>query len=556
MRFPQFTCNVSYLLLAMAVIFSDVQNLCAQVVAPPVTLKEGVKTVATDLVTECEASGFTKYTPYENMVSFMEEVQKRSTEMKLASYGKSAAGRDLPYAIFSRPAINQPWEALVSGKPIVVCNANVHGGEKTYRESCLLLLRDLATPGTDANKLLDDLVILVIPSLNPDGFVRNTRGNEWGIDMNRDYMKLEQKALSNLVQNIHHTWHPHLIIDGHNGGSAPYNLCYQAASHAASDLQLTAICDHGIFLAINEEMEKNGYKSFYYSNGSKESWKGGGFEPRISRNYSSMANSIGILFESPPAGQNIEVAVKSGVIGYQAVLEYTAKNSDQVIQVVNNARRDTTKMGMYPKGRSVVVQMKYEAEDFPVTYEVREDGKYITIKDGKIIKKPVATKVRPRPYAYILPPQAKAAIEMLSRHKISVEQLREPVTVDVSAYTLSDIVYQSEYDHAAAVNVKVGKVIQQTKTFPAGSFVVYTSQSMGRVVCHMLEPESNDNVIHWNTMDALLPKSQIERNKEASSKQGSANPRQNRRQDSEPVIPIFKVMERTPLPTKIMTIYG
>ena len=40
--------------------------------------------------------------------------------MLLSSFGRSMEGKLQPYAIFSRPLITQPWEAMVSGKPIVL----------------------------------------------------------------------------------------------------------------------------------------------------------------------------------------------------------------------------------------------------------------------------------------------------------------------------------------------------------------------------------------------------------------------------------------------------
>ena len=91
--------------------------------------------------------------------------------------------RELPYAIFSRPLVSEPWEAWALGRPIVVLAANVHGGERTFREGLLILMRDLATPGSAANALLDEVTIIVAPQINPDGFEaseRGQRGNAWG----------------------------------------------------------------------------------------------------------------------------------------------------------------------------------------------------------------------------------------------------------------------------------------------------------------------------------------------------------------------------------------
>ena len=179
------------------------------------------------LRTQSEVSGFAVYTAYDSMMTYLRDVRASSTDMRLGVYGESREGRVLPYVIFSRPLVSQPWEAAALGRPVVSLNANVHGGERTLRESLLILIRELSTPGTEANALLDDLVILVAPQINPDGFEatpRGTRGNAWGIDMNRDWVKLEQPALTAYARNIIQRWRPHLFVDGHNGGAFPYNL--------------------------------------------------------------------------------------------------------------------------------------------------------------------------------------------------------------------------------------------------------------------------------------------------------------------------------------------
>ena len=202
-----------------------------------------------------EQADFERYTSYEEMWEYLQKVQASSTEMLLSSFGTTIEGREQPYAVFSRPLVTQPWEALASGKPIVVLAANVHGGEKTVRESLLIVTREFATKGTEMNRLLDKMVVLIAPSVNPDGFVRNSRGNATGADMNRDYTKLEQPASRNYTQNILQTWHPHIYMDGHNGGSYPYNICYQGPVTALADQSLTDLCDQEIFPFIDSEME-------------------------------------------------------------------------------------------------------------------------------------------------------------------------------------------------------------------------------------------------------------------------------------------------------------
>ena len=149
------------------------------------------------------------------------------------------------------------------------------------------------------------------------------------------------------------------------------------------------------------------------------------------------------------------------------------------------------------------------------------------------MKKPVATAFRERPYAYLLHRDAAEAVDMLRRHDIVVERLTEAATLEVEAYTIADVSYEEAYNHDAAVRVEVGAVRSVTRDFPAGTYLVPTGQMLGRLVAHMLEVETDDNVVYWNTMDAWLPRPGAEG-------------------DGDPLVPIFKVLRPVALPTVLV----
>jgi len=493
--------------------------------------------------TPAEASGFTEYTPYDSMMAYLANLQGASTEMRLGIYGATHEGRELPYAVFSRPAVTQPWEAWALGKPILVLAAGVHGGERTLRESVLILLRDLATPGTPMNAALDELTLIVVPQINPDGFSNQPnpqRGNLWGLDLNRDYMKLEQPEIQGYVQNILLEWAPHLFIDGHNGGSFPYNLNYQCPSHAAPDQRITALCDERIFPAIDEKLEADGYRSWYYTGGNETRWNVGGTDPRIGRNYGGFANMVGILFESP-GGQSMEDGILSGRLGYEAVVEWARDNPELLMQTVHEARRETVALGMEPTGE-IAIEVEYEPEDWSVEYLIAtgpaDDRQILEVQSDSLMKRPVATLTRPRPWAYVVPRDAESAVELLQRHRIQVEVLQGPLEVTVDAYTIADITHESMYNHAAATKVDVAGTVTQTVTLPPGTYIVRTGQMQGRVAAHMLEAETRDGVVYWNHMDAWLPMQAVAAYREEN---GEA-----------PIFPIYKIMAPTPLPTRLL----
>ena len=489
------------------------------------------------LRTEHEESGFQEYTSYEGLMTFLQEVQATSEDMLLSSFGESMEGRIQPYAIFSRPLVTQPWEAMASGKPIILVYANVHGGEKTLRESSLLLVRELATRGTEANGFLDDLVVLVAPSVNLDGFERSTRGNARGVDLNRDYMKLETPETRNLVKNLLHAWHPHISVDGHNGGSYPYNITYQANSHATPDPAITDLCDFEIFPYVDGKNQAAGYRSFWYSGGSRQDstvWTGGGFDPRISRNYAAFNNHVGILFESPR--QDMQTGALTGVVSFKAVLQYAIENKERLFEVVNGARFETIELGQTAEGM-IPVQVEYGLEDWTVDYDFASgprDNPTLVPVTGRLLKKSIVLKERPRPYAYLLEPRAINAIEMLKNQDVLVEVLQEDTEIEIDVYQLEGVEHNAEYDHPAAVTVLLAdETITQTRTFPKGTYIIRTGQIMGRVAAHLLEPETNDSVVRWNAMDAILP-------------------RLGREGQGPAIMPIFKLMQPTVLPTRML----
>ncbi len=522
--------------------------LAASPIASPVAAQE--------LQTHAERSGFTEYTPYDSMMKYLQQLQGMSPEVRMGIYGKSYQGRELPYMVFSRPAVSEPWEAWSLGRPVVVLNANVHGGERTLRESLLILMREMATPGTEANAYLDKVVIVVAPQINPDGFSASpngTRGNAWGVDMNRDWVKREQPSMAAYAQNVIGRWMPHMFVDGHNGGSFPYQLTYQCPSHAEPDQRITELCDKEIFPAIDRRLEAVGMDTWYYQNGSRTRWNGGGSDARIGRNFGGFANMVGILFESPP-GQPMNEGVKAGVLGYKAVVEYARDNSAKLMDIVNRARRETVEMGQRAEGQ-VVVEMEYQPQPYPVTYEigVREDGvlKRVKVTHDSMMTRPVATKTRPRPYAYILPREAVNAVAMLQRAGVTVERLLEPMQTDVESYVIESVSFEQAYNHAAAVRLKLADTtLKRTETFPAGSYVIRTGQMMGRLAAHMLEPETNDNVFYWNTMDAWIPLSRLmpSRPSRPDPEEGFPGAQAAR----PPLAPVYKVTRPRAIPSRIV----
>ncbi len=82
--------------------------------------------------------------------------------------------------------------------PIFV-EANIHGGEFEGADAMMQAIRDLVTlpRGTNAtvDDLLDNAIVVVIPTTNPDGRVAGRRQNDNRFDMNRDLLVQSQSEI-------------------------------------------------------------------------------------------------------------------------------------------------------------------------------------------------------------------------------------------------------------------------------------------------------------------------------------------------------------------------
>ncbi|MFA5137836.1 MAG: M14 family zinc carboxypeptidase [Elusimicrobiota bacterium] len=127
----------------------------------------------------------------------------RSPFIEVSTAGQSGEGRPLYVVHIDRSAGKAPWKVLFY--------AQQHGDEVSGKDAMLFLARDIAR---DPTLLPVEVDLWLLPSLNPDGGLKDTRRNAAGADLNRDHMQLEQpetQALYRLVQRLR----PHVAVDCH-----------------------------------------------------------------------------------------------------------------------------------------------------------------------------------------------------------------------------------------------------------------------------------------------------------------------------------------------------
>jgi hypothetical protein len=285
-----------------------------------------------DLRTRAETTDYVETSSYDDVMRITKAIVSSSRFAKYESFGTTEEGRELPLLILSEPPVATPEAARKLGRPIVLIQANIHAGEVEGKEASLVLGRRI-TSG-DLRRLLKQLVILIAPIYNADGNekvdVQNrtaqngpvagvgTRENSKGLDLNRDYMKLDAAEARALV-GLMNRWDPHATIDLHttNGSYHAYHLTYSPTLNPNADARLIALARERILPAAQQAVQKkHNFRTYYYGNFASESaaarenaridaanpgdtiWRTFDHRPRFGNNYVGLRNRLAILSEA------------------------------------------------------------------------------------------------------------------------------------------------------------------------------------------------------------------------------------------------------------------
>lgn len=204
-----------------------------------------------------------KLASWASIVDYFQKLDKSSDRMTFQEIGKTTMGAPFVFATISSTenlktikkyedinakladprkikSSDTAAKALIKlGKTIVLITCGVHSTEVGSTLSSMLIAHRLASAtDSETKKILDNTIILLVPSLNPDGvdIVKNwydkTLGTPYegttppelyhkyvGHDNNRDWYAFTQVETQLTVDKIHNVWHPQIVHDIHQQGA-------------------------------------------------------------------------------------------------------------------------------------------------------------------------------------------------------------------------------------------------------------------------------------------------------------------------------------------------
>lgn len=506
--------------------------------------KPPAKSPREQLPTVAEASDFRATSRYDEVRAFLTELAQLTPRAVVVDIGKTHEGRDLPLVLIADPPAKTVKEAAASGKAIVLAIGNIHAGEVDAKEALLALARDIAVP--EKQPLLKDVVLAILPIYNADGNERmgkdtrpgqegpadgqGVRENAQGFDLNRDFVKLEAPETRALVKLMNEL-DPHLFIDGHttNGSYHRYPITYSIAKHPGGDARIIEFSREKLIHAISKQIkEQAGFDTFWYGNfeDNQSKWADFGEGPRYSTNYVGMRNRLSLLTESYSYA-SYKTRVEAQVAMMRAAFDFVAANHAEIKKLIKDVDADTIKAGKLssddagPEGLKTVALTakntawpdKMKALGFDESARDEKTGKFSTA-DGRpdqpkdveveLWTKWEAGKTTTRPYAYVLPPGARKAVELLQRHGVKVEELREERQAELEVMMVGALSRSRPFQNHELVTVGSVEPKLETRMLAPGELIVRTSQKLGSLAAFLLEPQADDGFTAWNVFDEAL----------------------------------------------------
>lgn len=277
----------------------------------------------------------TYYTRHDQVVAYFRELARVSDRVHVQTIGKTYEQREQIIVTITSPAnygrleqirrehLNQidPAKPVLSNSAPVIIDLGygVHGNETSSTETGLLTGYYLAaSQDAETQKWLSEAVILIDPSLNPDGRDRAAnwhnayhsfppvgdpvdkehvegwplgRTNHYFTDLNRDWLNLVQVESRNRVE-FFHQWYPNVQIDFHEQGTnATYYFEPTPANHY-SPIIPRFLYDEGIVLAKYNAAALDDIGSLYFT---KEGYDN--LSPIYGSTYPKFYGSVAATYE-------------------------------------------------------------------------------------------------------------------------------------------------------------------------------------------------------------------------------------------------------------------
>ncbi len=392
---------------------------------------------------------------------------------------------------------------LANGKVVVAISCSIHSTEIVASQMSMQLAYELATAqDADTREILQNTILLLIPSPNPDGvdivanWYRKTLGTPYegreppelyhhyaGHDDNRDWFMLNLKETQLITRLLWHDWFPEIVYDVHQQGSNGSRFFippfYDPPNPNIAPLLLRQVGLIGHKVAA--DLQAAGFKGVL-TNALYDTWWHGGF-----RTAPYFHNSIGILSEAAsaklmtPSTVTMEQLVRSSTRGMRNATEATTNFPDPW-PAGEWRPRDIMSMEMIAARSILTMASKFRGEYLRDFYELGRKNSEPAKNKGETL-------------AYLVPAgQARdeAVAKMIGSlidQGVEVFRLDRELHVVLSQQSLQRTNSPSEKLGA----YKISGPLSAMQEVPTGSYIIFLDQPQRYNVVTLFEPQIYPN---------------------------------------------------------------
>jgi hypothetical protein len=466
-----------------------------------------------EIATPAFALGKTDFTSQTELEAFVDDLVRRSRDLRVRVAGYSQEHRAIPLLVFARPSVALGGDVQKNGKPTVLIIGQQHGNEPAGSEAALALAAELSSD--PRARILDRVNVLIVPRANPDGAYHFVRGLTNGADVNRDHL-LESTPEGRALGHVFVEYQPDVVLDCHEfgvktrwfekfGGLQRHDALIQYATVSNLPPALTEMAETRFREPLIEALNAAGLtQSWYYASSYDMSDKVvsmGGVVPDTGRNIAGLRNAISFLIETRGVGigrAHFKRRVRTHLIAMNSMLDSAATNAPALVAMVRKLRGDVAGSAgvgdLVVAGSATLTRHALELVD-PETGA----DKSVEVDWRSALEIQVRLK-RSRPYGYLLASSEVEAATRLARLGITVLRVQQGAIVDGERYRITRMqeskkedVRRNDDDGAANVVQLATSVEPARLEVKAGDFYVPMDQPLANVIAAALEPETQSS---------------------------------------------------------------
>lgn len=497
-----------------------------------------VTTVADDLPpTVAEASKFERTATSAEVESYVDRCVAASPRLVRLSMGRTTAGKDLPLVLVADPPVKSLAEARAQSaatkRPLVFVMANIHAGEVEGKEAVQILLRELAHG--DHDELLGALTLAFVPDYNPDGndkFDRKSRpdqagpnegvgqrANGMGLDLNRDYVKVEAPETKALLAAVD-ALDPVLVMDLHttDGCFHGYDLTYAGIMHPACDPELLEFTRATLLPSVQAAMKTKGFATFDYGDYEDNAhpdkgWVSFESKPRYGTNYFGFQNRLTLLSEAYSHAPFAE-RVKSTRAFVLTALEFARDHSVDLLRL----RAESDERGRAAAARAPAVHLPTRGEmaktrdDDVLVGAVRAEKDAVTGLDHMVtthethaVRMPVHVTFEgkddhPLPKGWLVIHPSDRLLALIDAHGLASERLADARAARVRLLADAKRTESARPFQGHALATFTGTESERDLELPPGALFVPAAQPRVRLAFVLFTPTSDDGLGTWGVL--------------------------------------------------------